>query len=593
VNSSSLRIHRLSTHAAVPSGAPLAATRSRLDAALIDRFADALGEVMPAERDEGLWLIRRLRVRATVASHWTASEIARQIAKQCVFELTKTLDARPDADEVLWFPSQSAYLAHFLADCAEGRAFGRWQYARFERFAGLSTSAALREVLVAEPELSRGAIAELLPREPDLLIRQLTPHGAELVLNVLADSEGEGPSSVVKALGELVEAGRMPSDRRSMALALYVETARGAGAGALEFIYDVAKAATLFLRARHGDREALARWLAGGDLASIGRRFGGDTVADLVGLTSWSDDDRRRLAATLAGSLNTPVDSEPSEAIDTRFGGVFLLLQLLGEFTWDATALPDLDGVPASHVLQYLTVVAAIGRPRNLVVFRDPALRLACGMPAHFELSDLSSWTAQIKPKHLRMFHDAWLAGLKRSGFLSGRTLVSELKRNRLEIDTARGMWSHIFPLPAQQGGGRRVREANTDEGSEIPQTANREQQSSFLRHGESDAKDFDYASLNPASSLPAPMRRLLALTSQNLLRTFAWHLAGFARSSLPYLFTNFLDFRATVQPEEDRFVVQMDRPVLGLVLNVTTLAGKTFRLPATGDRPWVLTHRP
>jgi hypothetical protein len=61
----------------------------------------------------------------------------------------------------------------------------------------------------------------------------------------------------------------------------------------------------------------------------------------------------------------------------------------------------------------------------------------------------------------------------------------------------------------------------------------------------------------------------------------FARRLPGFAKSSVDYLWRNFLDIDAVVEPEEDRVVVRCGRAPLHLVLALT---GMTRGLVAGTD---------
>lgn len=73
------------------------------------------------------------------------------------------------------------------------------------------------------------------------------------------------------------------------------------------------------------------------------------------------------------------------------------------------------------------------------------------------------------------------------------------------------------------------------------------------------------------------------------IARSLAWRLPGFSTSSLRHLYENFLDFPASIEEYEDRFVVRLGPPPLQLILNMTGicrwqytvswLAAKSFNL--------------
>jgi hypothetical protein len=80
-----------------------------------------------------------------------------------------------------------------------------------------------------------------------------------------------------------------------------------------------------------------------------------------------------------------------------------------------------------------------------------------------------------------------------------------------------------------------------------------------------------------------------LRIVAQQLLRTVAWRLPGFARSNLPYLSRNFLDFSASMEEDPARRVVRLGRPPLHLVLNMTGMTRQSYRLSWLDERPFAL----
>jgi hypothetical protein len=62
------------------------------------------------------------------------------------------------------------------------------------------------------------------------------------------------------------------------------------------------------------------------------------------------------------------------------------------------------------------------------------------------------------------------------------------------------------------------------------------------------------------------------------VLRNFAWKLPGFALSSLPHLFANFLDCSAAVEASE-LCVVRLGRAPLHLILGMAGLNRRSYQL--------------
>ena len=75
------------------------------------------------------------------------------------------------------------------------------------------------------------------------------------------------------------------------------------------------------------------------------------------------------------------------------------------------------------------------------------------------------------------------------------------------------------------------------------------------------------------------------SLMAHGLLRALARRLPGFSRSTLPYLYTNFLDFGASVEVEEGSYLVRLERPPLHIVLNMTGMARNRYRLSWLDER--------
>jgi hypothetical protein len=80
-----------------------------------------------------------------------------------------------------------------------------------------------------------------------------------------------------------------------------------------------------------------------------------------------------------------------------------------------------------------------------------------------------------------------------------------------------------------------------------------------------------------------------LSRVARHVYRSFARRLPGFAKSSIPYLFGNFLDFSASIQHEPLRCVVRIGRPPLHFVLRMTGNTRQTYRLSWLDERPFVL----
>lgn len=73
---------------------------------------------------------------------------------------------------------------------------------------------------------------------------------------------------------------------------------------------------------------------------------------------------------------------------------------------------------------------------------------------------------------------------------------------------------------------------------------------------------------------------RTVARISRLVLRGLAWRLPGFSQSSFPHLFSNFLDFGASIEEDDSRVAVRTGSPPLQLLLNLTGQSRQTYTLP-------------
>jgi hypothetical protein len=97
---------------------------------------------------------------------------------------------------------------------------------------------------------------------------------------------------------------------------------------------------------------------------------------------------------------------------------------------------------------------------------------------------------------------------------------------------------------------------------------------------------DLDYLALPSEFAASGPIDFAIGAATQSLLRLFACKLSGFARSSLEYLYWNFLDCHAAVTETPDQRVVCLGRPPLHLVLSMAGLNRCSYQFAWCCDRP-------
>jgi hypothetical protein len=97
---------------------------------------------------------------------------------------------------------------------------------------------------------------------------------------------------------------------------------------------------------------------------------------------------------------------------------------------------------------------------------------------------------------------------------------------------------------------------------------------------------DLDHLALPPALGIDRALDATLTVAAQHVLRAFAYRLRGFAGSNLPYLWHNFLDFRATFEEDAQRRIIRLGRPPLDLIFSRAGMTRQTYRVGWLDGRP-------
>jgi hypothetical protein len=91
-------------------------------------------------------------------------------------------------------------------------------------------------------------------------------------------------------------------------------------------------------------------------------------------------------------------------------------------------------------------------------------------------------------------------------------------------------------------------------------------------------------------AGLPQRTAATIRTTSSALLRELAYRLPGMATASVAHVRRNVLTLDAHVTLDDERIVVELGHPPLNLLLSLTGMNRRSFTLPSTGDRPWIVT---
>jgi hypothetical protein len=93
-------------------------------------------------------------------------------------------------------------------------------------------------------------------------------------------------------------------------------------------------------------------------------------------------------------------------------------------------------------------------------------------------------------------------------------------------------------------------------------------------------------------AGLPRAPADAVRVASIALLRELSYRLPGMARASVAHLRRNLLTLDAHVTVDDERVLVQLGSPPLQLLLSLTGMNRRSYTLPATGSRPWLITTR-
>lgn len=109
-------------------------------------------------------------------------------------------------------------------------------------------------------------------------------------------------------------------------------------------------------------------------------------------------------------------------------------------------------------------------------------------------------------------------------------------------------------------------------------------------RRNIADTGDLTEPSLLLDPPLAPHVARSVRVAAAVLTRELSHRLPGQARASLDHLRRNVLACGATVHADDAAIVAELDPPPLAVLLSLTGMNRRRFTLPATGERPWVLT---
>ena len=578
---SRLTVGRLSIEAKIPRDQPIppgigirleAMAREELQPSL----ADALGALCP-ESDPAVWVIRRLDLELLVDVGWNRDRMARRWAREFAQSLTRILHGPVDGN-VLRFPDRASYLAQFLRDLTNDRAWGRWYYGPFRELASLPRSAAIREALAREPAIAEAALLALGAQYGTRELRQaLTAADAAKILELIrgvdspAEPTAESIEAAIKAWPEVLPAA--PGEARSKA-ALVLQLAlrqsrpalpRPVVTAAVEALLDLVAS----LRDAHDPEASLDSLLA--------EHAGLRAPAKIAVSTALKKAESRSRLIELARTGPAKIVALRSEGqrLPTAFAGLFLL--------WRSVVALGFESLFAGNATRRGLLAAKLV---GMAALEDPAVQLLTGAektPSHGDLlrSLRATATQEIWPYLPSATSEGECLHLEEIPWPDGRRLL--LLRNAAADNW---LWAAIVPPD-------RVA-MSTAEGFAVVAARHpglaRAVEGGYLERIRPILPDLAHLALPPleGESIEAAEELPWSLMAHAVYRDFGRRLPGFAWSSIGHLHRNFIagegELRIEIRGDRRQITATLPTAPLQLVLRMAGLSGSRFSLP--GEPP-------
>jgi hypothetical protein len=607
----------------------------------ISHALNSLISIFFSDTDPSIWLIRRLELQTDINAAWKTDQIAKIWAEQITHNLTAIFKAGQDGQNALWFPDRAVYLARFLSDLAKGRAWNKWYYKSFDGLRMLTVSAALRTAICDQPGTGLDALIYLSAHDQDNVLKSLTLQDARRVLGDIAcHFPAEDTVACFKALWENLEksefiplsAGEEIRHAIKLYLKMCVIQKDLSGPALKTAILTLLRLSKQIAGLEPQQGRVFINLLGNSDLPGIYKTIGWNEAETIIPITHCSAEWIKEVGHSLLNLYKGQFEYEPLDQTDvkhTSFGGIFLLLPLLNELPMERATRnwPDLKQNSAISLLRFLILMKSLGREKAGKLFYDPFVRDLFGIEPTLSPSIFSNWQSKIRPTHLEQLLKENFSWHRKQGAIEYKAFVlvnipMHGASAALLVDCKRGLWvcargykpNHLDglvdwlrPWLSELDSEKvilicdniffetmrtvwpciKVKARASPSISKLAETDSTLAEA--LARLDSIPHDQTYLSLSKPFNFSRYFDFTLSIVAQNILRGFASRLPGFAGSSLPYLYTNFLDFTASIEKEPERSVVRIGRPPLNLVLNMTGINRNTYNLSWLDKRPFVL----
>jgi hypothetical protein len=587
--------------------------------------------------DSSLWLIRSLDVEFDINIAWEQEQLVRTFASKIAHSLAVNVQGESDEENVLRFPNRAAYLARFLLDVAEGRAWSKWYYEFFSGLKLLPLSATLRTAICERAVLGKAALYQLTNDELSKILNSLTIQDARRILDSFTEGTtvGEEFGCFQAAWDAMQNEQPDTADDWRNTLRLYLAASRDredvGGSHLKAAVLALLRLARCLVGGSLSDGEKLLAALISSNRVALYKIAGTANAEMLLSLSrcppAWLQEVGQTLLGRNAGQIADESVTEGPRY--TPFGGMFLLLPLLDEFPLEeaTSGWPDADDIAAFVLVRFLLLSKCCGQSRVTRAFYDPLMRDLMGIDPSISPAVLADWQTRISPENLEMFLKTLTLWHRERGVVQGQTWVlaripAPGSPVAVLIDGSRGVWLFVTSyhpcrpeqiLESLRGCFAQYKQEDAVLLSDpvfmdtlhsafperkivsfVDDTANMiadedQQLAEILARLDKLPDDLSHLSMPKSLGLTRSFDQVLSIAAQNLMRAFAWRLPGFAGSNMPYLYSNFLDFASSIEEEPARRVVRLGRPPLHLILNMTGMERKMYTLSWLDERPFAL----
>jgi len=575
--------------------------RQRLDRILENSLRSKLNGVFDPLRSagDGLWFVQKLEIDADIDLDLSDREIMFNWSHRFAQALqNRLLDEA--SSEVVYFSDYQNYLSRYVTDLTRGSASHAWYYQAFSGLRSLPVHMAILTALLQQPAAGQEALLRLSTADRARVFKRLTTSGAQRLLLELASAHAPASTAddvLWRALiGQLQQHPGMPSldsDHAWLeALELYLHTVAQWPQYSCRRLADYCMAV---LTLRHqaltlstAAFQSLTDDCLAENLPGLYKRFPATLAERVKPLMKLGHATMQLLLQTMPANAElTSVKASQIEPRHTPNGGVFLLLTMLQELAleqWlESWPEPPVGDKQAIIRLLLLTQCLAQcqGDANTEKIFRDPVIRDLSGVPPELTARQVTAWLQALEPAQTlaaQSEYASWRLNRCRDRQVEVRQCLFARRRLAIVSERERGIWLFIRSYQPL-----RIHRLKQTLATLLPDDIQYPMLDQILQiNGQTELDCLQLpASLQPANG----SRWLLTTMAQGMLRDFAWRLPGFAHASPAHLRANFLTLSARLEPEAERWLVYLDRPVLNVVLSMTGMARHHFQLDWLGNQ--------